>query len=97
MRKHWYQAPSEHFDEYDQEPYSQKTAAEVNFQETVIAAGSQGRILDVSCRTGRFAHELTCRGYQVTSLDQSTGLLEQASRKADRGGALSNLSRGMPG
>lgn len=84
MRKQWYQALYEHFDAYDQEPYTQNTPAEVDFLESVIGEVTWGRILDVGCGTGRHALELTRRGYQVTGLDLSPGLLEQAVRKAER-------------
>jgi ubiquinone/menaquinone biosynthesis C-methylase UbiE len=84
MRKQWYQALYEHFDAYDQEPYTQNTPAEVDFLESVIGDDTRGRILDVGCGTGRHTLELTRRGYQVTGLDLSAGLLEQAVRKAER-------------
>ncbi|MCB0125992.1 MAG: class I SAM-dependent methyltransferase [Caldilineaceae bacterium] len=45
-------------------------------QELDIASG--GRILDVGCGTGRHAVELARRGYQVTGLDFSAGMLAEA-------------------
>ncbi len=83
MRKQWYQVLYEHFEAYDQEPYTQNTPAEVDFLESVIGEDTWGKILDVGCGTGRHALELTRRGYPVTGLDLSPGLLAQAVRKAE--------------
>lgn len=41
---------------------------------------SQGSILEVGAATGRYTLELARRGYRVTAVDMSVGLLEQCGR-----------------
>lgn len=62
--------------------FTRNTLEEVEFilQEMDPAPGS--RILDMGCGTGRHAIELARRGYRVTGVDLSSGMLAQARSAA---------------
>ncbi|MCK4831249.1 MAG: class I SAM-dependent methyltransferase, partial [Anaerolineales bacterium] len=75
MSKQWYEELYESFENYDQEPYTQNTQAEVDFIERVIGRHRSRRILDVGCGTGRHALELARRGHQVVGIDLSEEML----------------------
>ena len=63
---------------------AERTGKEVRFLEEQLPAG--GRILDVGCGTGRHAIPLLAAGFEVTCLDESTGMLDVLKRKLpDRG------------
>ena len=49
--------------------------------ESLVSKGS--RILDINCGTGTDAVNLALRGYNVTGLDISSQMIEQAKRKAE--------------
>lgn len=68
--------------EYDAEIFTRNTVAEVDFliEELQLQAGAT--ILDIGCGTGRHSIELARRGYKVTGIDQSSGMLAQARKKA---------------
>jgi SAM-dependent methyltransferase len=67
---------------YMDEVFTRGTVGEVEFliEELDLAQGA--RILDVGCGTARHALELANRGYRVTGIDISTGMLAEASRAA---------------
>lgn len=50
---------------------------------TRFADGPVQSVLDLGCGTGNHALPLARRGFAVTGVDRSPGMLEQASRKAD--------------
>lgn len=68
---------------YMDECFVTNTVAEIDFVigETGIAPG--GRVLDIGCGTGRHTIELAKRGYRVTGVDLSSGMLTQARTTAD--------------
>jgi cyclopropane fatty-acyl-phospholipid synthase-like methyltransferase len=76
----------EFFDGYAQlyvnEPFTKNTIEEVDFilEELKIPPGSS--ILDIGCGTGRHSIELAKRGYKVTGVDISLGMLSQAEKTA---------------
>ena len=82
MSKPWYEELYIHFPDYDEEPYTQNTEAEVDSVEAIIGADRNKRILDVGCGTGRHALSLARRGYEVVGVDLSEGLLARACQKA---------------
>jgi SAM-dependent methyltransferase len=94
MNKPWYEQLYENFADYDDEPYTKNTSAEVDFIEEVIDFEPQTRILDIGCGTGRHTLALSRRGYDATGLDLSEELLEQARAKANRAGLSCRFVQG---
>jgi SAM-dependent methyltransferase len=86
MAKPWYEALYEKFPTYDDEPYTQSTAAEVDFIQQYLGQDKEIKILDVGCGTGRHALEFARRGYPVTGLDLSEEMLAAAEEKAHQQG-----------
>jgi 2-polyprenyl-3-methyl-5-hydroxy-6-metoxy-1,4-benzoquinol methylase len=83
----WYEELfTDYAEKYDQENYTQGTAAEVEFIESEISHDRSRKILDIGCGTGRHAIELAQRGYLVTGLDLSDSQLERARKKAAAAG-----------
>ena len=71
-----------HASRYDENPFTQHTVAEVDFLLALFPIAAGARILDVGCGTGRHAIELAKRGYRVTGVDLSSGMLDVARAKA---------------
>ncbi|MBS1718735.1 MAG: methyltransferase domain-containing protein [Armatimonadetes bacterium] len=75
-----------HAPRYDENPFTFNTVAEVDFLLELFPISKGAKILDVGCGTGRHSIELAKRGYAVTGVDLSTGMLAQAERKAKEAG-----------
>jgi SAM-dependent methyltransferase len=58
------------------------TRAEADYIQDLLQLKPGAKVLDVPCGGGRIALELASRGYQVTGIDISNPLLEEAKRKA---------------
>ena len=71
-------------DLYDSMYATKDYAGEVDVLESVFSGFGAGvkRILDLGCGTGRHAMELASRGFRVTGVDRSEGMLEEARRAA---------------
>lgn len=67
---------------YEKEIFTRNTLAEIDFIEEVLQLPHGAAVLDLGCGTGRHAIELARRGYRVTGVDISGGMLEVARRNA---------------
>lgn len=72
--------------QYLRNEFTANTRAEVDFLLEVMQVPPTGSLLDVGCGVGRHALELARRGYRVTGVDISAGMLEQARRAAEAEG-----------
>jgi len=71
-----------HAPKYMENCFTKNTAEEIEFliEELKLPAGS--RILDVGCGTGRHSVGLARRGYRMTGVDLSSGMLKEAQKAA---------------
>ena len=81
-------------DRYMQECFTQNTMAEADFLFEELGLPQGSRVLDVGCGTGRHAVELARRGYRVTGVDLSDGMLHEAERAAREAGVEVEWVRG---
>ena len=82
-RTEWADFFDDHAPKYDENCFTKNTIREVDFVEEELALPPGAAILDVGCGTGRHSIELARRGYAVTGLDVSRGMLEQARKRAE--------------
>jgi SAM-dependent methyltransferase len=75
-----------HAPHYMQNVFVQWTATEVTFLEELAELRYGASVLDLGCGTGRHAVEFAKRGYSVTGVDLSEGMLAQAREAAEREG-----------
>ncbi len=71
---------------YEQNIFTKNTIKEVDFLLDELKLASGASILDVGCGTGRHSVELARRGYAVTGVDLSAGMLAQAAEAAQKAG-----------
>jgi 2-polyprenyl-3-methyl-5-hydroxy-6-metoxy-1,4-benzoquinol methylase len=85
-RNEWEEFFDEHAPQYMSNSFTQNTLAEADFiiQEFNLPKGS--RILDMGCGTGRHSVELARRGYVMTGVDISSGMLAEAEKAAGEAG-----------
>jgi 2-polyprenyl-3-methyl-5-hydroxy-6-metoxy-1,4-benzoquinol methylase len=67
---------------YLQEVFTRNTDREIDFIVEELALPPGCRILDVGCGVGRHAIPLASRGYHVTGIDISEGMLAEARKRA---------------
>jgi cyclopropane fatty-acyl-phospholipid synthase-like methyltransferase len=81
-RNEWEEFFDGHAPVYMDNSFTKNTLNEVDFvlEELRLPLGS--RILDVGCGTGRHAVELARRGYRLTGVDISSGMLAEAKKAA---------------
>jgi SAM-dependent methyltransferase/RimJ/RimL family protein N-acetyltransferase len=71
---------------YMENVFTKNTEAEVDFILGELALPKGAHILDVGCGAGRHAVELAKRGFEVTGVDISTGMLTKAKEAAATAG-----------
>lgn len=76
---------------YEENVFTRNTANEVDFLVSELGLPPGGSILDVGCGTGRHAVALARRGYAVTGLDLSEGMLSKAAEAARAAGVRLEL------
>ncbi len=86
LGKAWTRFFDAHAGHYDQNPFTQHTVAEVDFFLSLFALPAGSRVLDMGCGTGRHSIELAKRGFQMTGVDISKGMLDIAREKAKAAG-----------
>ena len=64
--------------------FTKNTIQEVDFLVEELRLKPNATILDVGCGTGRHAIELARRGYMVTGVDLSSGMLAEAKKSAKK-------------
>ncbi len=79
----WREFFDAHAEHYDENVFTKNTLAEVDFFLGLFPLSKGARILDVGCGTGRHSIELAKRGFIVTGIDISPGMLAVAKRKAE--------------
>ena len=75
-----------HAPDYMENVFTQNTEREVDFLLEVFQLPPGSTILDMGCGTGRHAIELARRGYRVTGVDLSAGMLQRAREAAQQAG-----------
>jgi SAM-dependent methyltransferase len=83
----WENFFDQHAPYYMENVFTKNTLAEVEFILEELGIPPGGRILDMGCGTGRHAIELARRGFDVTGVDLSSGMLEEARQAARSAGA----------
>jgi len=71
---------------YMKEPFTKNTVKEIDFviEELKLKVGNS--VLDIGCGIGRHSIELAKRGYDVTGVDISSGMLIEAAKAAQEAG-----------
>lgn len=82
----WKSFFDEHAPRYMENPFTGNTRAEVEFLIDLLNLPAGSRILDVGCGTGRHSVALAARGYRMTGIDISEGMLAEASKAAHEAG-----------
>lgn len=93
-QQQWYEALFENYGrKYDSEVFTQGTIGECDFIERELNFDKTLHILDIGCGTGRHSIELARRGYKVTGVDLSEGMLSRAREKAKSQGVEVDFRR----
>jgi len=85
-RTEWADFFDGHAPEYEQNCFTKNTVTEVDFLVDELGLAPGHTVLDVGCGTGRHAIELARRGYKVTGIDVSAGMIEEARRHGGTAG-----------
>lgn len=92
-KSNWEQFFDGHAPQYMDNCFTTNTVAEVDFLLEELALPDGSHILDVGCGTGRHSVELAKRGYKVTGVDLSAGMLAEAEKAASEAGVSVELIR----
>jgi SAM-dependent methyltransferase len=90
-KNEWQEFFDQHAPDYMKNPWTGATQAEVDFIRSELGLQPGERILDIGCGTGRHAVALAQRGFVVTGVDISAGMLNQARQAANIAGVLLTL------
>ena len=82
----WQQFFDGYAPQYEDEVFTRGTEAEVAFLVDILRLPTGARILDIGCGTGRHSIALAARGFRMTGLDLSAGMLAQARGAAEAAG-----------
>jgi len=80
-----------HAPQYMDNIFVAATTEEVDFIEELFRPAAGARVLDLGCGTGRHAVELARRGYAVTGVDLSAGMLAEAAQATEEAGVVVEL------
>ncbi len=83
-----------HAPRYMENVFTANTVAEVDFIIRELGLSGGDTVLDIGCGTGRHAVELAKRGFKVTGLDLSEGMLAEAEKAAGEAGVHIELIQG---
>jgi SAM-dependent methyltransferase len=75
-----------HAPHYMDNEFTRNTIGEVDFAIAELGLAPGAAVLDIGCGTGRHSVELARRGYRVTGVDISPGMLAQARQAAESAG-----------
>ncbi len=75
-----------HAPHYMENVFTANTVAEVDFALEELGLSPGSSILDIGCGTGRHSVELARRGYRMTGVDISEGMLAEAQHAAQAAG-----------
>jgi 2-polyprenyl-3-methyl-5-hydroxy-6-metoxy-1,4-benzoquinol methylase len=82
----WERFFDSHAERYEENGFTKHTVSEIDFLLNLYAVPRDAHILDVGCGTGRHSIELARRGFRVTGIDLSEGMLSVARRNAESAG-----------
>lgn len=82
----WERFFDQHAPGYMDNVFTKNTLVEVDFLLELLPIEPGQHILDMGCGAGRHSVELARRGYQVTGVDISAGMLSQAAAAAGQAG-----------
>lgn len=82
----WQQFFDQHAPEYLDNVFTKNTVVELEFLLELFQLPQGSSILDIGCGVGRHSIELAKRGYQMTGVDISAGMLFQARKNAEVAG-----------
>jgi SAM-dependent methyltransferase len=85
-RTAWEKFFDSHAPAYMDNVFVKNTLAEVDFILEELKLKPGGRILDIGCGTGRHAIELAKRGYSMTGVDISSGMIAEGKKNAAEAG-----------